>query len=155
MEAYHGKQVISQKGGYYILKVAAEAVARFAKGAKTRFICSIDDVLTLSCGLNHFGDGDFYIMISAKYLSRLGKNVGDEVMYTLAEHPNPLGVDMPEVLEAVLAQDEVLHARFESMTDGRKRSIIFAVSKLKDIDKQISRARELILYYERHRGKRD
>lgn len=55
----------------------------------------------------------------------------------LQEDPSELGVDMPEVLEALLAQDDELKVRYEQLTDGKKRGLIYSIDKLKDIDKQV------------------
>jgi len=47
---------------------------------------------------------------------------------------------MPEVLEALLAQDEAFAAQFESLSPGGKRSLIFAMERVKDIDRKIALA---------------
>ncbi|MFM2363487.1 MAG: hypothetical protein RLZZ316_2389, partial [Bacteroidota bacterium] len=41
-------------------------------------------------------------------------------------------------------QDKELNSKFSKLTDGKKRSIIVQTSKIKDIDKQISKAIKLI-----------
>ena len=44
---------------------------------------------------------------------------------------------MPEVLIVFLEQDADSKAIFDKLTDGKKRSLIYSIVKLKDIDKQI------------------
>lgn len=142
MKTFKDEQSISQlekrKGGYFYLKIPAEVVNQFKNGRKARLICKIDNKHTLQCGLNHFGDGNFFIILGSKFLKEINKQLGDKIKFELAEDPDPLGVAMPEVLEAVLAQDEELNNLFNSFTLGKKRSLIFAINKIKDPDKQIA-----------------
>ncbi|OYQ35472.1 DUF1905 domain-containing protein [Flavobacterium cyanobacteriorum] len=130
-------QLEKHKGGYCYLFVSAETVDTFPEKRKTRLICTIDGILTLRCGLNHLGEGNFFVIVSSKHLKRLDKEPGDLVTFTLAPDPDPLGVDMPEVLEALLEQDEEAKKIFESYTPGKKRSLIFSIAKIKDTDKQV------------------
>ena len=93
-----------------------------------------------SCGLNHLGDGNYFIIVASKYLKQLGKGLGQEVTFEIKEDPNPLGVKMPEVLEVLLAQDEEANQIFQGLTDGKKRSLVYTVLKVKDIDEQVQAA---------------
>ena len=148
MKNYQSEQAIGQlekrKGGYFFLKIDAEIINQFKNKRHTRFLCTLDQTLTFQCGLNHLGDGNFFIILSTKNLNAVGKNLGDIISFELLEDPNPLGVDMPEVLEALLEQDEDLKAIFESLTLGKKRNVIHSINKIKDIDKQIQKTIQII-----------
>ena len=100
-------------------------------------ICTLDDQVSYRCGLNHLGDGNFYVIVAGKYLEQLNKELGEEVNYRINEDPDQLGVDIPEVLTVFLEQDADSKAIFNKLTDGKKRSLIYSFVKLKDIDKQI------------------
>ena len=145
---YKSEQIIGQlekrKGGYFFLKIEAEIINQFEKKRQTRFICTLENSLTFQCGLNHLGDGNFFIILSAKNLQSVNKSLGENIYYELNEYPNPLGVEMPEVLEEVLEQDETLKLTFESLTLGKKRNIIHQINKIKDIDLQILNTIKLI-----------
>ncbi|WP_231970174.1 YdeI/OmpD-associated family protein [Tenacibaculum jejuense] len=52
--------------------------------------------------------------------------------------------EIPEALQVLLAQDHDLNERFTRLTDGKKRSIIIQIGKIKNIDKQISKSIQLI-----------
>ncbi|WP_075344260.1 DUF1905 domain-containing protein [Tenacibaculum agarivorans] len=147
MKEYKGEEIIGQldkrRGGYYFLKLHADIVNRFEHKRKTRFICTINDELEFRCGLNHFGDGNFFIIISTKNYKILNVSLGDYVSFHLKEDPNPLG-EIPEALDVLLTQDIELKQRFDQLTDGKKRSIIIQVSKIKNIDTQISKSIALI-----------
>jgi hypothetical protein len=148
MNTYKSQQVIGQlekrKGGYFFLKIEAEIVNQFENKRYTRFLCTLEKRLTFQCGLNHLGDGNFFIILSNKNLNTVNKGLGDEVNFELNEDPNPLGVEMPEVLEAILAQDEHIKTIFESLTLGKKRNVIHQLNRIRDIDKQVQKAIKLI-----------
>ncbi|WP_394351668.1 YdeI/OmpD-associated family protein [Lunatibacter salilacus] len=72
------------------------------------------------------------------------KTLGAQIYFELSEDPNPLGVDIPEVLEVLLEQDLKLKTVFESLTFGKKRSVIFSINKTKDIYKQIQKSIQII-----------
>ncbi|WP_046755908.1 DUF1905 domain-containing protein [Kordia jejudonensis] len=141
MKSYNGKQSIKQlekrKGGYYYLKIDSEIIHQFSKKRATRMICTIDDKISYRCGLNHLGDGNFYVIVAGKYLEKLHKELGEEVNYRIDEDPDQLGVEIPEVLTAFLTQDLESKAIFDKLTDGKKRSLIYSFVKIKDIDKKI------------------
>jgi hypothetical protein len=139
---YHeGEQAIGQlekiKGGYFYLTIKAVIINQFERKRHTRLLCHLDEKISYQCGLNHLGDGNFFIIIAGKLLEQLGKKVGSFVHFRIEEDPNPLGVDVPEVLSVLFTQDENLNAIYDKITDGKKRALIFSILKIKDIDKQV------------------
>lgn len=153
---YQDEQPIGQlekrKGGYYYLRLAAEVVNGFPRQRATRLVCTLGGKVSFSCGLNHLGDGHFFIIIASRYLKTLGKTEGDTVAFFLDEDPDPLGVAVPEVLEALLSQDEVANERYGQLTDGKKRNLIHTINKLKDIDKQVHTALTFLSQPQRRGG---
>ena len=141
MKTYQGIETIRQlekrKGGYYYLKLDSGIINNFSKKRATRMICTLDDQVSYRCGLNHLGDGNFYVIVAGKYLEELNKQLGEEVNCRIDEDPDQLGVDIPEVLTVFLEQDADSKAIFNKLTDGKKRSLIYSFVKLKDIDKQV------------------
>ena len=148
MKKYKSEQIIGQlekrKGGYFFLKIEAEIINQFENKRQTRFLCTLQKSVTFQCGLNHLGDGNFFIILSTKNLQTVNKKLGDNIHYELNEDPNPLGVEMPEVLEAILEQDENIKATFDTLTLGKKRNVIHQINKIKDIDKQVQKTIQLI-----------
>jgi hypothetical protein len=141
MKSFVGEQPIGQlekiKGGYYYLKIDAEVVNQFEKKRHTRMICHLDKKLSFRCGLNHLGDGNFFIIVSGKILEQLNKKLGSKIHYKIEQDPDQLGVEVPEVLSTVLEQDEELKEIYNKITDGKKRSLIYTILKTKNIDKQV------------------
>ena len=124
--------------------ILSEVVEQFEKKRLTRFICTLEDKLQFRCGLNHMGDGNFFIIVSGANLKKIGKDLNDKVTFNLIEDPNPLGVEMPEVLQVLLDQDGTLKDKFDKLSDGKKRHVIHSIKKIKDIDKQVHNAIKLI-----------
>lgn len=141
MPLSQGQQIIRQlekrKGGYYYLRVAADLVDTWEKKRATRLVCTLDETVSYSCGLNHMGDGDFFVIIAGRHLKKLDKDLGDPLDYQLDLDPNPLGVPVPEVLTVLLAQDTEAEASYEQLTDGKKRSLIHRIKPIKDLDLQV------------------
>jgi Domain of unknown function (DUF1905) len=137
-------QLEKQKGGYFFLTIEAEIVNQFEKKRHTRLVCVLDEKITFRCGLNHLGDGNFFVIVAGKYLEQLNKKVGSLIHFKIEEDTDQLGVDMPEVLSVLLDQDEALKGIFDKITDGKKRSLIYSILKSKDIDKQVQTAIEFL-----------
>lgn len=86
------------------------------------------------------GDGDFFIILAKRNLLKLGLQIGDNLTYKIEEDPNPLGVDIPEVLSVLLEQDENAKLVFDGLSDGKKRNLIFSINRIKSIDKQVEKS---------------
>ena len=129
-----------RKGGYYYLLIDSGIVNQFEKKQSVRLKCVIDGKVSLSCGLNHYGDGNFFIIVASRHVKTLGKELGDLVSFEIYEDPNPLGVEMPEVLQVLIDQDDQVKEIFDSLTDGKKRTLIHFIAKVKDVDKQVQKA---------------
>lgn len=139
------KQLEKRKGGYYYLEIKKEVVAEFSKQRKTRLVCFLDVDISYQCGLNHLGDGNFFIILGGKYLKLLNKKLGDFIQAHVIEDPNPLGVEVPEVLTVFLEQEPELKNVYDQLTDGKKRSLIFSFYKIKNIDLQLKKIRAFLV----------
>ncbi|GAA4272176.1 DUF1905 domain-containing protein [Aquimarina gracilis] len=137
-------QLEQRKGGYHYLKIDADVVNQFEQKRATRLKCVIDGNLSYSCGLNHLGDGNFFIILANAKLKKLNKTLGDIVSFEIFEDPNPLGVEEPEVLKVLLEQDPIAKGMYNQLTDGKKRSLIFSIIKVKNIDLQVQKILEFL-----------
>ncbi|MEM6863911.1 MAG: DUF1905 domain-containing protein [Bacteroidota bacterium] len=148
MDSYQAHQTIKQlekrKGGYYFLTIGSEIIDQFSRKRATRLICTIDEKITYRCGLNHLGDGNYFIIVASKYLAELNKKLGDRVRYRIDEDPDQLGVDIPEVLPVFLEQEPELKQIFNGLTYGKKRNLIHQIVKIKDIDRQLKKVRDFL-----------
>ncbi|MEL7268207.1 MAG: YdeI/OmpD-associated family protein [Bacteroidota bacterium] len=139
------KQLEKRKGGYYYLKIDTVLVEGLSRKRATRLICILENEVEIRCGLNHLGDGNYFIIMALRHLSRLEKQLGDEIEYVLKEDPDPLGVEVPEVLTVLLQQDAYLEKQYNALTDGKKRNLIFTIQKIKDFDSKVKTIEKYLL----------
>lgn len=146
--SYPSEQTIEQlpprKGAYFYLEIPATFVESLPRQRNTRLICTLEKQLSFACGLNHLGNGNYFVILSKKNLAAIAKSLGEQVYVNLEEDPNPLGVAIPEFLEVLMQQDGRIHRKFQQLTDGKKRGIIHQLNRIKNIDLQIERAQQWI-----------
>ena len=135
---------VSKMGAYHILRIPNEIVETFTKKQKSRVRIILNQDMKISCALKPHSSGDFYVYFSKREVKKLKITAGDDISFSVLEHPHPLGVDVPEVLEIFLEQDEEAKAIYDSLTDGRKRTLVFMLIRMKDIDKQIDKIRQFL-----------
>jgi hypothetical protein len=121
-----------RKGGYHYLFVDKAIVAQFSKQNKTRLRCTLNEY-TFPCGLNHLGDGHFFVILGKEKMKKSGTVLGEEVEFILEEDPNPLGVEEPEVLTVLLEQDPRAKEQYDQLTDGKKQALFLASKKPKTL----------------------
>ena len=125
------------RGGFYYLEVDSKTVAQLPEKHKTRIICALEQTLKLRCGLNRLGNGNFYVLLAQRHIKTLNKNLNDLIAFKLEVDPDPLGVDIPEVLEELLHQDSEAKNTFNGLAHSRKRTLIHQVNRIKNIDIQV------------------
>ena len=148
MTQYYKHKILKfpqSKGSYHHIKIDKNVVDECSNGNKTRMICVLNNSIKIQCGFNHYGDGNYYIIISKKNLKSLDLIEGNYVNVKMFEDPNKLGVDIPEVLLVLIEQEPELKEIFNQLTDGSKRTLIHTIKRVKNIDTQILKTREFLL----------
>ncbi len=84
--------------------------------------------------------GLYHITLNAANQKKLTISPIDHFTVELLEDTSKYGVEMPEELEAVLQSDFHASEIFESLTDGKKRSIIYYILKIKNSQTRIDRS---------------
>lgn len=97
--------------------------------------------------------GRFYIMVSKEKRARFGIAAGDRLDVHLTADETEFGAPMPEELLEVLNQDPAGQQHFDKLTAGKKRSIMYFVGKIKDVDKRIHTALIFIEHLKNNDGK--
>jgi len=124
--------------GWHFLLVNKEIVAKFGfEGKFKRVICRINDGEGFQCALMPWGDL-FYIIVNQK--KRVGLTAGDLVNVVLEKDESKYGLPMPEEFREVLDQDPEGDRLFHELSDGKQRSLLYLLSKPKDIDVRIHQA---------------
>lgn len=126
--------------GWHFLLVKKEIVAKFGfEGKFKRVVCTINDGEGFQCALLPWGDL-FYIIVNKKKRDAIGIVAGDTVDVLLEKDESKYGLPMPEEFREVLDQDPDGDALFHALSEGKQRSLLYLLSKPKDIDVRIHQA---------------
>lgn len=85
-------------------------------------------------------NGNHYMMFSKGYQKEFGIFPNDYFQLQFFEDNSKYGVEMPEELEAVFSSDYEAFQIFESFTDGKKRGIIYMISRYKVAQTRIDKS---------------
>ncbi|TBN04810.1 hypothetical protein EYD45_05995 [Hyunsoonleella flava] len=83
---------------------------------------------------------DYRIMFGKRLQKELGVLQNDYFEMQLFKDESKYGVDIPEELEEVFKSDSEAFTVFETLTAGKKRSIIYAISRFKNSQTRIDKA---------------
>ncbi|GAA4276212.1 YdeI/OmpD-associated family protein [Aquimarina mytili] len=83
---------------------------------------------------------EYRITFNAANQKKLGVFPSDYFTVQLFEDTSKYGVEMPEEFDAVLQSDPEAFEIFESLTDGKKRSLIYYILKIKRSQTRIDKA---------------
>ncbi|MCL6265518.1 YdeI/OmpD-associated family protein [Flagellimonas myxillae] len=141
--------------GMHSFSVPEEICAPFEKKGHKRVRVRIvfeDRSVAYNAALQKRQDQRF-IMLNKKNQQALGIFPNDYFQVQLFEDNSKYGVEMPEEFNAVLTSDGEAQQIFEALTDGKKRGIIYAISRYKTSQTRIDKS--LIICENLKRGIRD
>ena len=121
--------VLERLGGKYMVRVICEMPS-----AKLKFHCAIMPV----------GNGKACIFFSQEKLRTSGLKVGQSVKIQVKLDTSRYGMKLPAELAEALKQDAEARRRFNALSPGKQRNIIFHVSSTKDEEKRIGRAVQVL-----------
>ena len=130
--------------GVHYVEVPANVVKKLGGLNKQRLFCSINKHPKFQCGMMALGEGRGYITVSKKKLKEFSITLGDKIDVTLEPDKSEFGMEVPEELIEIFAQDTEAEKRFMSISGGKQRNIIYYVSGVKNSDLRIKRALKLI-----------
>jgi uncharacterized protein YdeI (YjbR/CyaY-like superfamily) len=81
-----------------------------------------------------------YIYLSTEMLKRLNAKEGDLILLEIKKDTSELQAPMPEEWEAVLWDWPEVEGYFNKLSIGKRRSIVFAIDRLKTSDARIRKA---------------
>ena len=119
-----------------------------------RIICTINNQMTFHCAMNP-KTTFHYIMISKEKLKQLDCKINNNVAVELIADTTEYGMHDCEELQEVLYADPDGNMLFEKLTSGKKRSLIYWISKIKNPELRIEKSFVLIEHLKRNRGKFD
>ena len=94
-----------------------------------RLICTINNTLTFHCAMMP-RKGYHFMMLGKDKIKALNLDVNEEFLVELVPDTSEFGADISEEFKEVLASDPDGKLLFDKLTPGRKRSIIYVISKI-------------------------
>lgn len=117
-----------------------------------RVLCSINGGKKFHCALMPDG-GELYIIVNKKHRDALGIVAGDTVSVVLEKDESKYGLPMPEEFQAVLDQDQEGDRLFHALGKGMQRSILYLLSRPKDVDARIHHSLIVVQHLKENGGK--
>lgn len=116
-----------------------------------RVLCSMNGAESFQCALMPWGDR-FYIIVNKKKRESLGIEAGDMVDVFLVPDESQYGLPMPPEFREVLDQDTDGDQLFHALSPGKQRSLLYQLSKPKDIDVRIHQALVIVKHLKENAG---
>ncbi|CAN5372320.1 hypothetical protein BH10ACI2_BH10ACI2_15110 [soil metagenome] len=139
--------------GWHFLLVEKAIVDKFGfEGKSKRIVCTMNGGEGFQCALLPWGE-TFYIIVNKKKRDAIGIVAGDTVDVLLEKDESRYGLPMPEEFREVLNQDPEGDEMFHALTAGKQRSILYQLSKPKDIDLRIHQALIIVAHLKENEGK--
>lgn len=117
-----------------------------------RCLCSINGGKKFHCALMPDGD-TLYVIVNKKHRDALGIVAGDMVNVVLEKDESKYGLPMPEEFQAVLDQDADGDRLFHALGKGQQRSVLYLLSRPKDVDVRIHQSLIVIKHLKDNGGK--
>ena len=95
----------------------------------------------------------FYIIVNKRKRDALEIVAGETVDVLLEKDESKYGLPMPKEFEEVLKQDTDGDRMFHGLTAGKQRSILYLLSKPKDVDVRIHQALLAVEHLKENDGK--
>ena len=128
----------------HIIVVPALIVKRLGGKFSLRIVIEVDGKLKFQGGLVALGGGKGYVTLSKARLKVLGKAAGDAVGVVFTADRSKFGMEYPDELRVLLAQNGEGKRKFIALPAGKQRYIVYYVGLVKNPHLRIERAIFLI-----------
>jgi hypothetical protein len=127
-----------EKPVYHYLYIDRDLVAPLGiRGIIRRVTCTLNDKVSFPCSLMGNARGAYKISVNKEHRDKAGIVPGDTCKVTLVRDDSEYGIPIPPEFVGVLDQDPTAKKLFESLTNGRRRVIVWHVAKAKNTDERI------------------
>ena len=94
-----------------------------------------------------------YIMLNRERIKTLKLDINDKISVDIIADKSEFGFKICQELQEVLYLDQDGNSLFEKLTSGKKRSIIYLISKTKNPQIRIEKAFVFLKHLKRNKGK--
>ncbi|MDA0912247.1 MAG: YdeI/OmpD-associated family protein [Bacteroidetes bacterium] len=134
----------SMDGGMHYLELPKEAAEPMRATGQKRWLCTIQDAVTWSCGLLPTGEGSWFIVLSKQKMRSVEARLGDWLNVDLVPDESKYGMPLPEDLEEMLADDPEFERKFDAMLPGKRRNAIHQIASAKTPETAAKRIMKLM-----------
>lgn len=119
-----------------------------------RIICTINSNYKFHCAL--LSKKTFYfILLNKEVCKKYNYQINDSVELEIIADKSKYGMEISEEFQEVLFSDPDGETMFEKLTDGKKRSLIYLTSKVKNSQSRIEKSFVILEHLKRYKGKVD
>lgn len=105
-----------------------------------RVIIRVNDRIEWQGGVVAYGEGYGYITLSKARMKELDVVVGEHVQVNLKRDASEYGHEFPVELHEIFRQDAEAKQRFEALTPGKQRTVIYYILQNKSSEKRIEKS---------------
>lgn len=129
----------------HYLEIPSDILVRLNDGNEKgkfnqRVLIYMNESVNWQAGIVALGEGKGYITISKERMKMLGVHLGDTLKFSLSKDNSEYGHEFPLELQEVLKQDSEAKYRWEKLSPGKQRTIIYYILQVKNSDKRIERS---------------
>jgi len=135
----------------YHFPVPQNVAQEFIQGTNRRITCKINDHFSMQCALMPYTDG-YFVLINQGLVEKLGLELHKKVNLQLEKDHSEYGRQVPESFSVLLDQDQEGKLFFDQLTPGKKRSLIYIVGKVKNIDSQLNKGLAILNHLKAENG---
>lgn len=126
--------------GMHYVSVDKSIADRLLKGGNKRCICTVNKTISFHGAIQKRKDGNHLIYLGSKILKQLNAKKGMIIHVDFKKDDTANQFEESEVWNEVINSDPEVKAIFNTLTPGNKRSIIYLITQVKSLDKQIERS---------------
>ena len=139
----------------YHVKVPEVIVLALKEKGVKRFLCSIDKGDPFHASLMPAGNGIYFIKLNQELRKRHRLSLGRKMLVSFTEDESKYGMPMPEEFEEILRQDDLSQKRFEKLSPGKQRSLLYLVNKVKNPQKRLEKSLIILEHLVEQKGELD
>lgn len=138
----------------YHLPIPQAIAEKYIDGNNRRIKCTFSDQSTIQTALMPSTDY-WFILANADLRKKLNLSVGNEVTISIEKDHTDYGMEMPESFSVLLDQDPEGKDFFDALTPGKKRTLIYLVANVKNVDSQLRKGMAILDHLKETNGKID
>ncbi len=124
----------------YHIKIPEVHIQYLTKKNIKRVFCTLNGRLTFPAGIMSAANGIRFININKQRREKLKLKEGDTVKVSLVADRTRYGHDFPEEFKAVLEDDPEGKSLFDNLTQGKQRSLVYLIGKIKSEEIRIEKS---------------